>query len=291
MSKLERKTIVITGGSRGIGLAIALRYATTKANLIILTKDAPENIKQTADQIISAGGQALVLNIDISDQQAIKEAISQGVDLFGGVNILVNNMSAMSFTDTLHTTPEQFDLIITTSVRAAFFMSQACFPYLRKANNPHIVNISPPLHIDRDRLKNHLAFSVSKYAMSFCTLGMSAEFESDGIAVNSLWPETPIATSTIKEHCLAQVYVGSRWPAIMADAVYELTLRDSKKCSGQFFTDEALLREKDIIDFSHYAVDLSAPLMQSLFLPADENKTPISQELFLCNRAPQAKNM
>ena len=243
MSTLERKTIVVTGGSRGIGQAIALRYAAAKANLIILTKDTSENIKQIADKIIAAGGQALVLNMDISDQHAIQRAISEGVERFGGIDILVNNTSATCFTDTEHTEPEQFDLVVATSVRAAFFMSQACLPYLRKATNPHIINISPPLNIDSQHFKNHLAFSLSKYAMSFCTLGMSAEFDREDIAVNSLWPETTIATPTIQEHFSSQVYAGSRWPTIMADAAYELTLRDSRKCSGQFFTDEAILKQ------------------------------------------------
>lgn len=285
MSTLEKKTVVITGGSRGIGQAIALRYAAAKANLIILTKDTPENIKQTSDKIIAAGGQALVLNMDISDQHAIKQAISEGVGRFGGINILVNNTSATCFTDTEHTLPEQFDRVVATSVRAAFFMSQACLPYLKKASNPHIINISPPLNIDPQHFKNHLAFSLSKYAMSFCTLGMSAEFGPEGIAVNSLWPETTIATPTIQDHFSPQVYAGSRWPTIMADAAYELTMRDSKKCSGQFFTDEALLKQAGINDFSQYAVDLTTPLMQALFLPVDKNRVLVSQDLFLCNQS------
>jgi citronellol/citronellal dehydrogenase len=285
MSKLERKTVVITGGSRGIGQAIALRFAADKANLVILTKDTLENIKQTADQIIAAGGQALVLNMDISDERAIKEAVSKGIERFGAVDILVNNTSATCFADTVHTLPEQFDLVVATSVRAAFFMSQACLPYLKKASNPHIINISPPLHIDPQHFKNHLVFSLSKYAMSFCTLGMSAEFESEGIAVNSLWPETTIATPTIQDHFSPQVYAGSRWPTIMADAAYELTLRDSRKCSGQFFTDEALLKQARIKDFSQYAVDLKTPLMQALFLPVEKNRVLVSQDLFLCNQS------
>jgi citronellol/citronellal dehydrogenase len=285
MSTLKRKTVVITGGSRGIGQAIALRYAAFNDNLIILTKDTPENIKQTADQIIAAGGQALVLNIDISDQHAIKRAIAEGVDRFGGIDILVNNTSATCFTDTTHTLPEQFDLIVATSVRAAFFMTQACLHYLKKASNPHIINISPPLNINSQYFKNHLAFSLSKYAMSFCTLGMSAEFESEGIAVNSLWPETTIATTTIKDHFAPEVYAASRWPSIMADAAYELTLRDSRKCSGQFFTDEALLKEAGITDFSQYAVDLRVLLMQALFLPVNKDRVPLPQQLFLCNQS------
>jgi citronellol/citronellal dehydrogenase len=285
MSAVDKKTVVITGGSRGIGQAIALRYAMANANLLILTKDTPENIQLTADKIMAAGGQELVLNVDISDQKAMQQAIAKGVEHFGGIDILVNNTSATCFTDTEHTLPQQFDLVVATSVRAAFFMSQACLPYLKKAKNPHIVNISPPLNIDPQHFKNHLAFSLSKYAMSFCTLGMAAEFASEGIAVNSLWPETTIATPTIQDHFSPQVYAGSRWPTIMGDAAYELTSRDAKKCSGHFFTDEELLKQVGITDFSHYAVDLKAPLMQALFLPVDKKRVLVSQDLFLCNRS------
>ena len=284
MAKLEAKTVVVTGGSRGIGQAIALRYAAEKANLIILTKDTPENIQQTADKILAAGGKSFVFNIDISDQHAIQQAISEGVKRFGGIDILVNNTSSTCFNDTQHTLPEQFDRVVATSVRAAFFTSQACLPYLKKAKNPHIINISPPLNIDAEHFKNHLAFSLAKYAMSLCTLGMSAEFKSEGIAVNSLWPETTIATPTIEDHFSSKVYAGSRWPTIMGDAAFELSSRDAKTCSGQFFTDEQLLKQTGITDFSHYAVDLKAPLMQSLFLPVDKNRVLVSQDLFLSKK-------
>jgi citronellol/citronellal dehydrogenase len=281
MGELKGKTIIVTGGSSGIGQAIALRYAAAGANIVIATKDSPANIKAVGDQIVAAGGQALVLNVDVSDDQAMKQAVAQAVDQFGGIDVLVNNTSATHFSDTLHTTPEKFDLVVATSVRAAFFMSQACFPHLKKALNPHIINISPPLNMDPNWFKDHLAFSLSKYAMSMCTLGMAVEFESAGIAVNSLWPETTIATQTIKDHFSPQVYAGSRWPSIMADAAYELVLRPAKECTGHFYTDEALLREVGIVDFSQYAVDLKAPLMQALFVPADSRRTRVSQELFL----------
>jgi len=164
-------------------------------------------------------------------------------------------------------------------------MSQACLPHLKKAPNPHIINISPPLHMDAHWFKDHLCFSLAKYAMSMCTLGMAAEFQKAGIAVNSLWPETTIATQTIKDHFSPQVYAGSRWPSIMADAAYELVLRASRECSGRFFTDEALLREAGLMDFSHYAVDSSVPLMQALFIPADSNRASVSQDLFLLNHS------
>lgn len=280
MTVLKGKTIIITGGSRGIGLAIGIRYAKAGANIVIATKDSLANIQEAANQIIEAGGQVLALNVDVSDHKAIQVAIAEAVARFGRIDILVNNTSATYFKGTLDTSSEQFDLCIATSARAAFFMSQACFQHLSIAENPHIINISPPLTIDPYWFKDHLAFSLSKYAMSLCTLGMAKEFKDAGVAVNSLWPETTIATQTIKDHFLPEVFAGSRWPSIMADAAYELGLRDSRECTGRFFTDEALLRESGMVDFSHYAVDLKVPLLQSLFVPIDGNRAVVTQELF-----------
>lgn len=285
MKDLKGKTIVITGASRGIGLSIALRFAKAKANIVIVTKDSSTNIQEAVNQIIASGGEVLVLNTDVSDHDAIKQTISEAVNRFGSLDVLVNNTSVTCFTDTLRTLPEQFDLSIATSVRAAFFMSQICCPYLAKAQNPHIINISPPLNMDPYWFKDHLAFSLSKYSMSMCTLGMSREYKQAGIAVNSLWPETAIATQTIKEHFLPEVYAASRWPSIMADAAYKLVMRNSRECSGQFFTDESLLREAGVVDFSHYAVDLKVPLMQSLFMPVDKNRASLSQDLFLLHHS------
>lgn len=281
MSHLKGKTIVITGGSRGIGQAIALRYAAAKASLVILSKDTPAALQEVEEQIMAAGGKALVLSVDISDQTAMKQAVSEAAQRFGGIDALVNNTSATCFASTLHISPEQFDLVIATSVRAAFFMAKTCVPYLKKATNPHIINISPPLTIDPHWFKDHLAFSLGKYGMSLCTLGMAAEFHKDGIAVNSLWPKTTIATQTIQDHFLPQVYAGSRWPSIMADAAYELVLRLARMCTGRFWTDEELLKEAGITDLSHYAVDPKSSLMQSLFLPLEEGRLPVAQELFL----------
>lgn len=272
------KTIIVTGGSSGIGLAIALRFAAAGANVVIATKDSPANMKAAGEQIEAAGGQALVLSVDVTETQAIKQAVAEAADKFGGIDVLVNNTSATCFTDTLHTTPAKFDLVVATSVRAAYFMSQACFPFLKEAAMPHIINISPPLNLDAGWFKDHLAFSVGKYAMSMCTLGMAVEFKEEGICVNSLWPETTIATQTIKDHFAPAVYAGSRWPSIMGDAAYELSLRE---CTGQFYTDEALLREIGVVDFSKYAVDLKAPLMQALFVHAGSGRVRVAQELFL----------
>ena len=281
MMTLKGKTILVTGASRGIGEAIALRYASAGANIVIVSKDSPEALQDAASRMIAAGGQVLALNIDVTDVNALKLAVAEAVERFGSIDVLVNNTSATVFTDVLHTTPEKFDLAISTSVRAAYFLSQACLPYLKKSSNPHIINISPPLNIDPHWFKDHLAFSIAKYAMSHCTLGMAEEFKKEGIAVNSLWPESTIATQTIKDHFSPKVFAGSRWPSIMGDAAYELL---SRKCTGQFFTDERLLREAGIIDFSHYAVDPNVPLMQALFVPVDAQMRPVSQDLFLINK-------
>ncbi len=278
---LKIKTVLITGGSQGIGLAIALRFASSGSNVVILSKDSATNIDNAADQIKKAGGQVLALPIDVSNHNELKSSVAKVVDQFGGIDILVNNTSATRFTDTQHTTPEQFDLMISTSVRAAYFLSQLCYPYLREASNPHIINISPPLNLDTHWFKDHLAFSIAKYAMSLCTLGMSAEFLPANIAVNSLWPQTTIATQTIKDHFLPKVYSGSRWPSIMGDAAFALSQKTADEWTGQFFTDESLLRKTGVTDFTHYAVDPSVPLMQPLFIPLEKGMTPISLDLFL----------
>ncbi len=282
---MKNKTILITGAGQGIGLAIALRFAKEGANIVMLTKETAEKIQHAADQITAAGGHVLPLNVDVCDHQALQQAVSQAAAHFGGIDILINNTSATIFTDTLQTRPEQFDIVVSTGMRAAFLMAQACIPYLEHAQNPHIINISPPLNLEPYWLKDHLAFSLSKYGMSLCTLGMAAEFQSKGIAVNSLWPQTTIATQTIKDHFSPEVYAGSRWPSIMGDAAYELVQRPATQCTGQFFTDEAILKEAGIEDFSHYAVVPDAPLMQALFVPLENHRRAVSQDLFLVNSA------
>ncbi len=289
MSILKGKTIVITGGSRGIGLAIGLRYANEGANIVILAKDepaqpSPSAIQTAADQMIAAGGKALPLNVDVRDAQAVESAIKEAVSTFGGIDILVNNVSAFSFADTINTSPEEFNLLFSVNVRATFLLSKLCVPYLKNGSNPHIINISPPLEMEARWFKHHLAFTMSKYGMSMCTLGMAEEFKKSGVAVNSLWPQTTIATSTIQDHFIDKVYKGSRWPSIMADAAYELVKRNARKCTGQFFIDEALLRENGVTDFSQYAVDPNATLVEDLFVPDQYAKqgtrVSLEQDLF-----------
>ncbi|HVX00441.1 MAG TPA: SDR family oxidoreductase [Candidatus Babeliaceae bacterium] len=278
---MKNRTVLITGAGQGIGQAIAYRFARDGANIVIASKDTPSQVQETIDGISAAGGQALACDVDVCDYNQLKTLVAQTIARFRGIDILVNNTSAPCFNDTFHTTPEQFDLIVSTSVRAAFFLSQICFPHLKEAENPHIINIAPPLNLEQQWLRDHLPFSLGKYGMSLCTRGMAAEFHKVGIAVNSLWPQTNIATQRLKDHLSPQVYAGSRWPSIMADAAYELSLRTFREASGQFFIDETLLREAGITDFSHYAVDPTQPLVQTLFLPLQEGMIPISRELFL----------
>src|SRR5579885_344559 len=283
---LAGKTVIITGGSRGIGKAIGLRFAKAGSNIVIIAKDEqtprPEDNMQTAaDEMIAAGGKVLALDVDVRDTEAVKSAVNKAVQQFGSLDVLINNVSAFCFTDTINTVPDQFDLMFSVNVRATFLLSKTCVPFLEKGLNPHIINISPPLDMDSSWFKNHLAFTMSKYGRSMCTLGMAAEFRKEGIAVNSLWPQTTIATTTIKEHFVLEVYSGSRWPTIMADAAYILAQKNAKLCTGQFFIDELLLRESGVTDFRQYAVDPSVPLVQDLFVPfkdSDSNGKRISLE-------------
>ena len=281
----QGKTILITGGSRGIGQAIALRFAAACANVVVVTQDSLEAVESAEQQVLKAGGKPLTLNLDLSCEFSIQQSVSQAVDQFGGIDVFINNTSATCLTDILGTTPEQFDVVMATSVRAAFFLSQACYPLLKKSANPHIINISPPLTMDAYWFKDHLAFSLGKYAMSLCTLGMAEQFKADGIAVNSLWPKTTIATQTIKDHFLPEVHASSRWPSIMADAAFELASFKSQLCTANFFTDEELLRKKGMTDFSHYAVNSNSSLMQAFFLPVEENQSRVPHDLFLLNQS------
>lgn len=277
---MNKKTILITGAGQGIGRAIALRFAVDGSNIVIASKDAAAQMQETVEEIESAGGSVLFRDIDVGNIDELKHLVGAAVDRFGGIDILVNNTSAPCFNDTFHTSTQQFDLIMSTSVRAAFFLSKLCFPHLKEAANSHIINIAPPLNLEVQWLRDHLSFSIGKYGMSLCTRGMAAEFLDVGIAVNSLWPQTNIATPRLKDYLSPQVYAGSRWPSIMADAAYELVRRTFREATGQFFIDETLLREAGITDFSQYAVDPSQPLVQTLFLPLKEGMIPISPELF-----------
>lgn len=272
MSALHGKTVFITGASRGIGREIALRCAQDGANIVITGKTAephpklPGTIHSVAAEVEQAGGHALALQLDVRDAEAVHAAVEQAARHFGGIDVLVNNASAISLMPTLETTPKRFDLMWDVNARATFFAAQACIPYLKKAANPHILTLSPPLNIDAKWFAPHLAYTLSKYGMSLCTLGLAREFAADGIAINCLWPRTTIATAAIEFNFPPDVMRASRHPAIMADAVHAILTRNSRDCSGNFFVDEEVLRETGVDDFERYAVAPGTPLFNDLFL-------------------------
>lgn len=278
MNDLRGKTIFITGSSRGIGREIALRCARDGAKVVITGKTVkphaklPGTIHSVADEVEQAGGQALAVQLDVRDEQAIQAAVVQAAQHFGGIDVLVNNASAITMTSTLETTSKRLDLMWDVNMRATFLASQACIPYLKEAANPHILTLSPPLNLDAKWFAPHLAYTMSKYGMSLCTLGMAREFAADGsngakgIGVNCLWPRTTIATAAIEFNFPEAVLRASRLPAIMADAAHVILTRDSKSCSGNFFIDEEVLREAGESDFEHYAVSPGTPLFTDLFL-------------------------
>jgi citronellol/citronellal dehydrogenase len=272
VSSLCGKTIFITGSSRGIGREIALRCARDGANVVITGKTIaaharlPGTIYSVAEEVAEAGGHALPLQLDVRDEHAIEAAVAQAAQHFGGIDVLVNNASAISLSGTLETPPKRVDLMWDVNMRATFLMSQACIPRLKKSANPHILTLSPPLNLDARWFAPHVAYSISKYGMSLCTLGMAGEFAADGIAINSLWPRTTIATAAIEFNFPAEVLRASRQPAIVADAAYQILTRDSRSCSGNFFIDEQVLRETGVEDFAQYAVLPGTPLYDDLFL-------------------------
>ena len=277
MNDLRGRTIFVTGSSRGIGREIALRCARDGANLVISGKTVaahaklPGTILTVADEVKQAGGTALAIQLDVRDEQAIQNAVAEAVEKFGGIDVLVNNASAISMTPTLETTPKRLDLMWDVNMRATFLASQACIPYLKLAESPHILTLSPPLNMDAKWFAPHLAYTISKYGMSLCTLGMAREFAADGktakgIGVNCLWPRTTIATAAIEFNFPEAVMRASRKPAIMADAAYAILTRDSNTCSGNFFIDEDVLREAGVNDFEQYAVSPGTPLFTDLFL-------------------------
>lgn len=277
MSDLHGKTIFITGSSRGIGREIALRCARDGANVVITGKTAaphaklPGTIHTVADEVVQAGGQALAIQLDVRDEAAINAAVEQAARHFGGIDVLVNNASAIRLTSTLETTPKRLDLMWEVNMRGTFLVSRACIPYLKQAANPHILTLSPPLNLDAKWFAPHVAYTISKYGMSLCMLGMAREFSGDGsgvkgIGVNCLWPRTTIATAAIEFNFPQAVLQASRLPAIMADAAHVILTRDSRSCSGNFFIDEELLRTTGMDDFGQYAVAAGTPLCKDLFL-------------------------
>lgn len=268
----QNKTIFITGGSRGIGKAIALRMAREGANIVIAAKSVEENPKipgtiyTAAREIEAAGGKALPLQVDIRFEEQVVGAIAKAIEIFGGIDILINNASAISLTDTPNTEMKRYDLMHGINVRGTFMTTKYALPYLKKSTNPHILTLSPPLSLDPKWYGNHLAYTLSKMNMSLCVLGWAEEFK-DKIAVNALWPRTTIATAAVQNLLGGdQMIRMSRNADILADAAYYIFLRSAKTLSGKFCIDEEILKEEGINDFSKYAIDPASPLMPDLFL-------------------------
>ncbi|MEJ7589405.1 MAG: NAD(P)-dependent oxidoreductase [Ferruginibacter sp.] len=269
----KNKTILITGASRGIGKAIGIRLAKEGANIIIASKSVEENPKlggtifSAAAEMEAAGGKALAVQCDIRFEDQVKNVIDQAVTKFGGIDVLINNASAISLTNTEQTDPKRFDLMYDINVRGTFFVSQACIPLLKKGGNPHIINLSPPLSMDVKWFTNHLAYTMSKFNMSMIALGLAAELKKYSIGVNALWPKTTIATAAVRNLLGGEKLINmSRTPEIMADAVYYILSKPSAECTGNTFLDEAVLAAEGITDLEKYAVVPGARLYNDLFV-------------------------
>ncbi len=273
MANLEGKTLFITGASRGIGKAIALRAARDGANIVIVAKTTephpklPGTIYTAAEEVEEAGGQALAVKTDIRHEEAVQAAVDAAVERFGGIDVCINNASAINLTGTLQVTMKRYDLMHHVNTRGTFLTSKLCLPHLLEAENPHILNISPPLNMEARWFAPHVAYTMAKYGMSMCVLGMAEEFRDEGVAVNALWPKTAIATAAVRNLLGGeQMIQQSRTPEIMSDAAHAVLTRESSECSGNFFVDEDVLREQGVEDFESYAVDPSQPLMPDFFL-------------------------
>jgi citronellol/citronellal dehydrogenase len=265
--------VFITGGSRGIGKAIALKLASHGANVAIAAKTVDPNPKlegtiyTAAKEIEAAGGKALPLQVDIRFEEQVKNAVEETAKAFGGIDILINNASAINLSPTENLEAKRYDLMQSINVRGTFMVSQACIPWLKKSSNAHILNLSPPLDMNPKWFASHLAYTMSKYGMSMVVLGLAQELKSYGIAVNALWPRTTIATAAV-QNLLGGDYLikRSRKPEIVADAAFAIISKPSRECTGNFFIDEDLLRKEGVNDFSGYAIDPSQELQTDLFI-------------------------
>ncbi|HYD89062.1 MAG TPA: NAD(P)-dependent oxidoreductase [Vitreimonas sp.] len=278
---LRGKTLFITGASRGIGLAIGLRAARDGANIVIAAKTAephkklPGTIYTAAEDVERAGGKALPLIVDVREPESVKAAVDAAVERFGGIDICVNNASAIQLTGTLATDFRRYDLMNQVNARGTFVTTRTCLPHLMKAENPHVLMLSPPLDMSPRWFAGHVAYTMAKYGMSMCVLGMAEEFRDQGVAFNALWPRTGIATAAIEfalageegmRHC--------RTPDIIADAAHAIFNKPARACTGNFFIDDVLLYAEGERDFDKYRVDPSKPLMPDFFVPGDTPLPP-----------------
>jgi citronellol/citronellal dehydrogenase len=272
MATLQGKTLFVTGASRGIGLAIALRAARDGANVAVAAKTSaphpklPGTIHTAAAEVERAGGRALALECDIRDEEQVKAAVARTAERFGGVDVLVNNASAIFLADTPNTPMKRYDLMHGVNARGTFLCSQVCLPFLAKAENPHILALSPPISLQPRWFAPHVAYTVAKYGMSLYVLGMAEELREKGIAVNALWPRTVIATAALNVLGGEETARHARLPEIVADAAHAILVRPSRSCTGNFFIDEDVLRGEGVTEFGRYAVKPGEALMRDLFV-------------------------
>ena len=285
MINLKGKTLFVSGASRGIGLAIAKRAAEDGANIILAAKTAEEHPKlpgtiyTAANEVIESGGKALPIVCDIRDEEQVRQAVNSVVEEFGGIDICVNNASAIQLTNTLQTDMKRYDLMHQVNSRGTFLVSKACLPHLLKSDNPHILNLSPPLDMNPKWFGPHVAYTMAKYGMSLCVLGMAEEFKEQGVAVNALWPRTAIATAAIKNALGGDAIMNiSRFPEIMGDAAYVILTKPSKEFTGNFCIDDTVLADNGVTDFSVYADVPFDQLAPDFFVPEDNEAPKVAKE-------------
>ena len=276
MKDFSGRRVLISGGSRGIGLSIAKKLARDGAKIAIMAKTSephpvlPGTIHSAAEEIVAEGGTALPIVTDIRFEDQVNKAVDETVKKFGGIDIVINNASAISLTPTIYTEMKRFDLMFDVNVRGTFLVSKTCIPHLLKSENPHILNLSPPLDMDKKWFKQTLAYSMSKFGMSQCVLGMAEEFKKQGIAVNALWPHSVIATAAISNVVAGEeAFPHCRKPEILADAAYLILSRKASEYTGNFCIDDVLLNQNGTTDFNKYRIDKNEPLWKDFFVPDD----------------------
>lgn len=273
MSIFNGKTVFITGASRGIGKAIGLRLAQEGANIVIAAKTAtahpklPGTIYTAAEEMEAAGGQALPVVVDIRDEALVQQAVDQAVERFGGIDILINNASAINLSNTKDLPMKRYDLMHHVNTRGTFLTTKLCLPHLKQSDHAHVLNLSPPLNLDPKWFKDHVAYTIAKYGMSLCVLGHAEEFKPHNIGVNALWPRTTIDTAAVRNLLGGQALAEqSRKPSILSDAAYYILSRQPNQCTGNFFLDDEVLAEEGITDLTHYAVNPDKELMLDFFV-------------------------